>query len=296
MSWVLILTHPEDVHADAVEKHLRDADVQVIRADTANLSMVAQLGGDPPVRGSFAGCDLAQVRCVWHRRPSEPAIQDEVAAAELRAAVGGVLAGLPHLNHPADMAVAALKPYQLATAARCGLAVPETVVGTQPAAAQELADRHGDRVVVKALSRGATGFVTAGDRSGWSRPAHLTQQRIDKAYDVRLTIVDGDGFAVRIDSQHLDWRADPDQCRYQLVDIPAAISAPVGHLLTTLRLRFAALDFAVDHAGRWWFLEVNPNGQWLWLEHATGAPISRAIATALHRRSWAVSAGRTAAG
>jgi D-alanine-D-alanine ligase-like ATP-grasp enzyme len=48
-----------------------------------------------------------------------------------------------------------------------------------------------------------------------------------------------------------------------------------------LRLRYAAADFAVDGEGRWWFPEVNPNGQWLWLEHAAGVPISKAVADAL---------------
>ena len=33
--------------------------------------------------------------------------------------------------------------------------------------------------------------------------------------------------------------------------------------------------------GPWWFLEVNPNGQWLWIEHATGLPIAAAVAAAL---------------
>ena len=44
-------------------------------------------------------------------------------------------------------------------------------------------------------------------------------------------------------------------------------------LLALLRLRFAALDFAVDRDERWWFLEVNPNGQWLWLELELGLPL-----------------------
>jgi hypothetical protein len=56
-------------------------------------------------------------------------------------------------------------------------------------------------------------------------------------------------------------------------------------LMTLLRLRSAALDFAVDGPGRWWFLGINPNGQWLWIEHATGLPIAAAIATALRLTS-----------
>src|SRR5690606_33836790 len=84
---------------------------------TAEADLTAHLGGTPALRGTLAGCDLTQVRCVWHRRPSEPAAGDPLGAAELRAALGGVLASLPHLNHPVDMAAAALKPYQLAAAA-----------------------------------------------------------------------------------------------------------------------------------------------------------------------------------
>ncbi len=289
-AWVLILTHPEDAHADAVEKHLSGTRVGVWRSDTAEADLTAHLGGTPALRGSLAGCDLTQVRCVWHRRPSEPAAGDPLGAAELRAALGGVLASLPHLNHPVDMAAAALKPYQLAAAARAGLRVPETVVATEAAAGEELARRYHGQVVVKPMSRGATGPVTGADRTGWSRPVHLTQRRVGKVYDVRLTVVDQRLFPVAIESPHLDWRTDPSECRYRVVPVPAEVARGVRRLLGQLRLRFAALDFAVDTAGDWWFLEVNPNGQWLWLEQAAALPISEAVATALAtprpRRAW----------
>ncbi|WP_329091666.1 hypothetical protein [Streptosporangium sp. NBC_01469] len=48
-----------------------------------------------------------------------------------------------------------------------------------------------------------------------------------------------------------------------------------------LGLRFGALNFVVDHEGRYWFLEVNPCGQWDWNQAATGLPISDAIADEL---------------
>lgn len=287
MSWVLILTHPEDVHADAVEEHLRDADIKVCRTDTlgedGGTPLAVHFGGPDGIAGSFAGCDLTDVCCVWHRRPSEPTPGDQAATGELRAAIGGVLAALPHLNHPAAMATASLKPYQLALATRYGLRVPESVVSTEIAVARALADRLQHRVVVKPLGRGVARFVTTDDRSGWSGPVHLTQQRIDKAYDVRVTMVDGTPFGVRIDSTALDWRSDPDGCHYRVIAVPPTVSGPIRRLLSALRLRFGALDFAVDRSGQWWFLEVNPNGQWLWLEQATGVPISRAIAAALCR-------------
>ena len=282
---VLILTHPADVHADAVQAHLDASGVEVRRIDTAGLGslqapVTAYINGGA-VTGDVAGVSLARVVGVWHRRPSQFPTSDEQDAAELRAGVGGVLAALPYLNHPADMAVAGFKPYQLAVAGRCGLSVPETLISTVRPVASAMADRLHGGVVVKPMSRFVAGLVNEDDRSGWERAMHLTQQRITTRRHVRLTVVDGSMFAALIESPHLDWRRDLDACRYQAIETPVEIAGPVRRLMALLRLRCAALDFAVDGAGRWWFLEINPNGQWLWIEHATGLPVAAAVAAAL---------------
>lgn len=284
---VVILTHPADLHADAVQAHLDTAGVEVRRLDTAELGtaaapVTAHLRGGR-FAGSLAGCDLTAIVGVWHRRPSTFPTGNEVDVAELRAGLGGVLATLPYLNHPADMAAAAFKPHQLALAARCGLAVPDTMITTQRPAAVAFAEQLRDQVVVKPMSRARFRLVDAHDRAGWDRSVHLTQRQIDTTRHIRLTVVDAAMYAARIESRHLDWRHDADACSYQVVDIPAKVADQVRQLLHALRLRFAALDFAVDTDGRWWFLEVNPNGQWLWIEHATGLPIAAGIATALHQ-------------
>ncbi len=282
---VLILTHPADVHADAVQGHLDACGVGVRRVDTAGLaSLAAPVTAyirDGMVTGDVAGVSLARLVGVWHRRPSEFPAPDERDAAELRAGVGGILATLPYLNHPADIAVAGFKPYQLAAAARCGLPVPETMISTVRPVASAMADRLHGAVVVKPMSRFASGLVDEDNRAGWERAMHLTQQRISTRRHVRLTVVDGTMFAAMIESPHLDWRRDIDACRYAVVDTPMEVAGPVRRLMALLRLRSAALDFAVDGSGRWWFLEINPNGQWLWIEHATGLPVAAAIATAL---------------
>ncbi|WP_203924647.1 hypothetical protein [Rugosimonospora africana] len=282
---VLILTHPADVHADAVQAHLDTAGVEVRRIDTAALGALATPVTahfrDGALTGDVAGASLARVVGVWHRRPSEFAVADEADRAELQAGVGGILAGLPYLNHPADMAVAGLKPYQLTAAGRSGLLVPETMISTVRPVASAMSIRLGGAVVVKPISRLIAGLVDENDRSGWERAIHLTQQRIATTRHVRLTVLDGTMFAALIESPHLDWRREPEACRYHAVDTPNEVAGPVRHLMALLRLRYAALDFAVDGHGRWWFLEVNPNGQWLWIEHATGLPIAAAVATAL---------------
>jgi hypothetical protein len=282
---VLILTHPADVHADAVQPHLDAAGVEVRRVDTAQLGgLVVPVtlhlrGGE--VGGDVAGVELGRVVGVWHRRPSEFAVTDPGDAAELRAGAGGVLATLPYLNHPADMAVAGFKPCQLVLAARCGLAVPETMISTVREVGSAMAQRLGGGVVVKPLSRSVAALVDEQDRAGWDRAMHLTQERIQTRRHVRLTVVDGIMYAAQVESPHLDWRRDLDACRYRVVTTPVEVARRVRRLLAVLRLRYAALDFAVDPAGRWWFLEINPNGQFLWIEHETGLSIAAAVATAL---------------
>ena len=52
-----------------------------------------------------------------------------------------------------------------------------------------------------------------------------------------------------------------------------------------LGLRFGALDFVVTPDDRWIFLEINSNGQWAWIEDATGQPVAAAIADALTRET-----------
>jgi hypothetical protein len=109
---------------------------------------------------------------------------------------------------------------------------------------------------------------------------------VDKAYEVRLTVVDDKFLAARIDTTGktaaVDWRADQDALTYTALDeVPVAVRDGVRALMTALHLRFGTLDFIVSPTGRWWFLEVNPNGQWAWIEDATGLPITAAIADAL---------------
>ncbi len=119
--------------------------------------------------------------------------------------------------------------------------------------------------------------------------AHLFQEWIDKAYEVRLTQVDDAVFATRIDahseSASIDWRSDYDHLSYSpLQDVPCDVRAGVSSLLRRMRLRFGVLDFIVTPDDRWVFLEINPNGQWAWIEDATAQPITSAIADALQRQ------------
>ena len=307
---VLVLSDPYDTTADYVVDELNRRGHPVFRCDPgefpARLSMTARLGVawtgslDLPER-TIA---LADIGCAYYRRPTAFALAEHLGPQERRWAqraarrgLGGVLAALPRwLNHPADIAYAEYKPVQLTAAAAAGLCVAPTLITNDPDQARAFVAEVGT-AVYKPLAGGViteegvhkltyANLVAAQDIDDSVRgTAHLFQAWVPKDHEVRLTVVDGEMFAVRIDGEsenaHRDWRSDYPSLRYSITTVPVDVSAAVRQLLGRLRLRFGALDFVVGPDGSWTFLEINPNGQWAWLQDATGVPIAAALATAM---------------
>jgi ATP-grasp ribosomal peptide maturase len=312
---VLILTQPVDPTADYVIAELRRRRVPLVRLDpgdfpeqvvlSATLEEASHWSGT--IRDQHREVQLSRVRSVYYRRPSSFRLHLDMSGPERRWAtlqarfgLGGLLASLPRwLNHPERIAHASFKPIQLQMARGCGLRVPPTLITNDPAEAARFANHH-ERVIYKPLAAG--GVAEAGTNRllycavvdpadlpdpSVRRTAHLFQAWVDKDYEVRLTVVDGECFAAAIHAGSalagLDWRADYDHLDYTVVTPPEAVRTRAYRLLRMLGLRFGAFDFIVDADGRWVFLEVNPNGQWAWIEERTGLPIAAAIATALER-------------
>ncbi|HFS6859502.1 TPA: hypothetical protein ACH1JJ_003587, partial [Klebsiella pneumoniae] len=61
------------------------------------------------------------------------------------------------------------------------------------------------------------------------------------------------------------------------------LSSKCIDLVESLNLRFGAIDFICDEDDVFWFLEINPNGQWAWIENQTGLPIASSIVDELMR-------------
>ena len=74
---------------------------------------------------------------------------------------------------------------------------------------------------------------------------------------------------------HPDWPGRG--IRVQMPELEAVLKQLVGRL----GLNFGAVDLIETPDGELVFLEVNPNGQWLWIERITGAPMCQAMARLL---------------
>ncbi|GAA0597456.1 ATP-grasp ribosomal peptide maturase [Kribbella sandramycini] len=308
-----MLTNRDDITADAVVHELMKRRVPVVRYDTADFPVCSKLAvelGSQGWQGTLGGdhrIDLESISSVWWRRPGEFSIPTEwpdearaFAAAEARVGVLGVLGSLQArwINHPACDSAANYKPVQLAAAARAGLEVPATVITSDHAHALQFIGADG--VIYKGLSGGVltpdqrhryipTTVLRAEDLDeSVAGTAHLFQERVPKAFEVRLTVVGQRMFPVAIhahsEASRLDWRTDYASLTYERLEAPPEVEKGVRLLMEELGLFYGALDFAVTPDGRWVFFEVNPNGQWHWLAGKADVPLVEAIADALQRK------------
>ncbi len=65
--------------------------------------------------------------------------------------------------------------------------------------------------------------------------------------------------------------------QYAPHDLPRDVEQHCVELVEQLGLTYGAIDMIVTPDGRYVFLEINPAGLYLWIEAATGLPITDAI-------------------
>jgi ATP-grasp ribosomal peptide maturase len=316
---VLVIADATDTTADDVCAVLADRGEAVFRCDTAEfparLQLDAYLDGTR-WRGHLVRnherLDLDRIRSVYLRRPRPFEVPAHLtvaerwhAATECRYGLGGCLTSLPvpYLNHPSRSADCAYKPRQLADLAACGLTVPPTLVTNSAAAVRRFAAEHGTlickSIAASVLHTGDTAHVlytrrltrtdltAPGGLDGVDYAAHLFQPFLVSDCAVRLTVVGQQFHAVRIDAHsdraRTDWRADYDHLTYQVIELPEPVHTAVARYLKQAGLHYGAFDFLGHADGGLTALEINPEGNFAWLEEETGLQITASIADFLTR-------------
>lgn len=315
---VLVLTNEEDHAADAVGRKLADHAIRTIRWDPGNVPGVAAAGAwfngrvweALRYRTGSGPVDLSRVGVVWVRRPSVPVV---VGAPELAAFItdeaasltAGLWSILPAewVNDLTAGRRASSKPLQLSVAASVGWATPHTYIGNDPVEVRRLWSQCAGQMILKPFTVAAvpvtgnlrvpyTSLVADGelrdDDAIWRCPA-IWQEAIPKAFEVRITVIGDSVLAGAIDSQASgrtrdDWRRyDFENVAHSAHDLAEQVRAQSLALVAALGLRFGAIDAVVTPDGRYVFLEINPFGQWLWMEQLCDLPIAEAHAALFGR-------------
>jgi glutathione synthase/RimK-type ligase-like ATP-grasp enzyme len=102
----------------------------------------------------------------------------------------------------------------------------------------------------------------------------------------------------------VDCRIDIGRAKIEAIEIPDDIEERLLELKRRLGLVYGAIDMRLTPQGDYVFFEINPGGQFMYIEAATGLAIAEAMARELNRLDRSTHAveltvthgGRTAAG
>lgn len=318
---ILVLTNSSEDAVELITRHIREVGQSVFRINTDQLfgeHIALELSGEQSYGSiTFEGerLDLDRVRSVWDRRPTPPVLPESISKESAEFVVGEYRSFLWSLCtilevfwiNPPLVATRLLehnKPKQRLDAVRVGLRVPATLITNDPQRILEFCRRHGGKVVVKSIrptlvrqegERGQlfvfTTPISAEDIIGREAEIRLApvmlQEYVEKALEFRVTIIGGRIFTCAIHSQDSertrhDWRRyDFEKVKHEVYQLPVEVEQKLLALMKEWGLVYGAMDMILTPSGEYVFLEVNPTGQWGWIEYLTGMPISRTIAELL---------------
>lgn len=313
---ILVLTNSKDgEHSNVVITKLRNRGEKVFRFDVDKIG--SSLKVELLINSGKFECTLfdenknilrlSEVKSIWYRRPNrfnlniKDPVQKNFCESELLDFLNGLwfsTDGVLWLNNPYNLEKAKKKVLQLNIAREIGLKIPKTLITNNSKRVEEFFMECNGKIIYKTMKESFLGYEDKGFHIPTtllqrehlqkliliSSTPSLFQEYIEKSYEVRITIVGNRIFAAKIDSQSnpltsIDWR-HPDlinKIPYEPISIPEEVTVQCHRLMDVLGIQFGALDFIVNKNNEYVFLEINPNGQWYWIEHLTGLLISDAL-------------------
>ena len=313
---ILTITRANDQHVAEVQKYL---DEPIIVYDPSSLSgsMAITYQLDDVFRiVNGLGVNLDSVNSVWFRKPLylEPKdlpVEDlyRAFAFESYLCTAKILYDLLDdrfwLSDFRNIMRSGNKILQSKVATSLGFLLPPLIITSNANHAEEFHSKHGN-IVAKSLrfepiqdgDQLKVFFTTrirkdqSIDFSGLDLAPAILQKEVENKLDIRVTVVGDQVFACEIlpimsSADNVDWRVGipTDELMYKEHFLPEPLRKMCIKLVHTLGLYYGAIDFALDAFSDYWFLEINPNGQWLFVEKATGQEIAKAIANLLVHRT-----------
>ena len=207
------------------------------------------------------------------------------------------------INNPDATMHASDRIRQLSTAQTIGFNIPPTVITNDITTAKDFYRLHNGNIILKALQDHS---VVIGTKiySGYARRINdselleldkglaaapcILQQKLIKRSELRVTVIGEEVFAAELGSNFLCDDQDIDIHHYlgdnnfpieKVESLPDKILNGCISLVKSLGLKYGAIDFAVEkQTNRPIFLEINPTGEWHWIEAKTGLRMTDAVA------------------
>lgn len=310
---ILIISDKHDVHADIVEEKIRQCEREVFRlnldVESLKKAVITYDKNSWTIRQNDKKANSNDFDVVWFRRAFVELLLEEKDSRDPNFLIwknewNKVLLGFylsisdkPCLCPLKQSYAAENKFLQVSIAKEIGFNLPNNITTNDKKRLLDFTNDNGNNVVFKLhhqdfykvddsykgiyVNKVTTDMLQEFKDEG-ENPVTL-QEYIDKSYEVRYTVVGTEHFCCRIDSQSssiskIDWRRyDIPNTPHYRIEAPDEIKTMVNRLIEKLDINYGAIDFIVNENNEWVFLEINPMGQWLWIEDLTGLEISAAI-------------------
>ncbi|MCK6611821.1 MAG: hypothetical protein L6Q78_12375 [Bacteroidia bacterium] len=298
---ILIITHKTDFTADFVINKLNQRGIAYKRL---NCEDIFKDEYKIKLNSNFTYSILGEekYKSVWFRRTKLPEIKGLKREEKLyilyetESLFENIFSTLTAnwLSSPSAVYEAENKLLQLKTAIKIGFNIPQTLITNSK---QELKQFYSDcnhDIILKPISQTriqyneGSAFIFTNpipedyitNIESYDLTPCIYQKNIPKEYELRVTVVGDLVFSAAVYSQadeetKNDWRKK--KLKFEPVEIPNEIQQKCITLLKELDLKFGAIDLIKTPNEEYVFLEINPNGQWAWIETQTGQKISDAI-------------------
>ncbi|OYD42266.1 hypothetical protein [Sphingobacterium cellulitidis] len=304
---ILIITHKLDFTADFIINKLNERGIPYKRFNCEEIlenPVTFELCQD--FRFNILG--ETNYSSVWFRRIKLPDIDlspisyKNYILSEIDSFLHNIFSVLSckWISEPYNVYKAENKILQLKTAQMIGFKIPITVVTTDKEKVSNFFQKCG-KTIIKPISRTRidnknvpefifTNRIDKDHRSifqNYDLTPCIFQEEIGKDLELRVTVVGDNIFAAQIKSQDddetkIDWRRK--KMKFTKFELPNEISNKCLELVHRLNLNFGAIDLILSPNGEYTFLEINPNGQWVWIENDTGLKISDALINLLQSK------------
>jgi len=307
MSKILVITSLPDPHIELVKKYLPQG-VSIEVFDPRELALTGRITISQEGFLRKLGEELPL--SIWYRKPKflqvedleEMSIPKDYFSSILSLHEEGyslVFATYPNclwVSNPYAIKRASNKLTQLIVAENLGFKIPKTIFSSSPEDIEEFRSEVGD-LVMKPLGlpyakvKGVNTWFYATlipshqkmDYDGLGITPMIFQERISKGSDLRVTVIGKQVFGCKIVSKDLDWRSSQSKSDtiYTPIKLQDSFTQRCIEMTEYLGLNFGAFDFVESIDKEMVFLEINPNGQWGFIEEKTGLPLSKAMADLL---------------
>ena len=306
---IVIISAITDAHYQTVAQKLNILGVPYVLFDQSALPGLTITTDFEKKILQIGNKEYSHISAVWNRLSFEPNLMFELkggylkfAQNEFKEAFKGSLRSFCNdwYNTPESNRNASYKPLQLRVAvSQSGFKIPPTLITSNRSSLLAFREKY-PQIIAKSLGKPILDhdgtftsvftkevdddFLKQLDNL-WYSPC-IFQEFITNICTVKVAVIGKRFFACK--TAHTsgfcpitEKRKNDENATYACIELPEKIAHGCRKMMQHFELQYATFDFGVTPCGEWYFFEINPNGQWLWIEEMTGMPIASAFADML---------------